>query len=64
MHRRHWCLAALGWHFPASAVQAAMGSPLPTHIEQVFRLNESPLLRLQAISFFTVGLLLCAAAVR
>jgi hypothetical protein len=41
-----------------------MPAPLPTDPELVLRLNDEPRLRLQAISFFLVGLLLCAAAVR
>jgi hypothetical protein len=43
--------------------RAGMPAPLPTDPERVLRLNESALVRLQTISFFLVGLLLCAAAV-
>jgi hypothetical protein len=52
--------ALLSW---ASAATAGMPAPLPTNPEQILRLNETPLARLQAISFFLLGLLLCAAAV-
>jgi hypothetical protein len=50
----------------AAPVRAGMPSPLPTDDElvRVFRLNETADLRLQAISFFVAGLLLCAAVVR
>jgi hypothetical protein len=48
----------------APAAWAGMPAPLPTDFEQRLRLNESPLLRLQTISFFLLGFLLCAAAVR
>jgi hypothetical protein len=43
-----------------------MASPLPSEdaINRVWRLNDTAALRLQAISFFALGLLLCAAAVR
>src|SRR5260370_15366164 len=47
--------AAMAW--------AGMAGPLPTNPERIFRLNETPLARLQAISFFLFGLLLSAAAV-
>jgi hypothetical protein len=40
-----------------------MAGPLPENPERIFRLNETPLARLQAISFFLFGLLLSAAAV-
>src|SRR5260370_4656828 len=40
-----------------------MAGKLPTNPERIFRLNETPLARLQAISFFLFGLLLSAAAV-
>jgi len=49
-----------------SAARAGMPSPLPSgdEFERAFRLNESADLRIQAISFFVVGLLVCAAVVR
>ena len=45
---------------------AGMASPLPSQdaIARVWRLNDTAALRLQAISFFALGLLLCAATVR
>jgi hypothetical protein len=55
---------ALGWLLALeSAAWAGMAGPLPTNPERIFRLNETPLARLQAISFFLFGLLLSAAAV-
>jgi hypothetical protein len=48
----------------ASVASAGMPAPLPTNPERVLRLNESPGMRLQAISFFLLGLLGCAFAVR
>jgi hypothetical protein len=50
----------------AAPVYAGMPSPLPSgdELDRVFRLNESADQRVQAISFFVVGLLMCAAAVR
>jgi hypothetical protein len=43
---------------------AGMASPLPTSWEEVLRLRDTPYLRLQTISFFLFGLLLCAGAVQ
>jgi hypothetical protein len=56
-------LAALGI---AERARAGMPAPLPSEddIVRVFRLNETVDQRLQAISFFLVGLLLCAAVNR
>src|SRR5262249_25833309 len=51
----------------APSVAAGMASPLPTEPEvyrKVLRLDDPARERLQAISFFVLGLLLCAAAVR
>jgi hypothetical protein len=50
----------------AAPVRAGMPSPLPSgdELERVFRLNESADQRIQAVSFFVVGLLVCAAVVR
>lgn len=44
----------------APAAMAGMASPLPTDPQRVLRLNETPRQRLQAISFFVLGLLGCA----
>jgi hypothetical protein len=44
--------------------QAGMPAPLPTSWQEVLRLRETPFLRLQTISFFLAGLLLCAGAVQ
>jgi hypothetical protein len=41
-----------------------MPSPLPTDLDRVLRLNDTAMMRLQTISFFLVGLLLCAGAVQ
>jgi hypothetical protein len=46
------------------AVTAGMPAPLPTNTRTVQRLNDSALMRLQTISFFLAGILLCAAVVR
>src|SRR5262249_31949298 len=51
----------------ASTAAAGMASPLPTEpavYRKVLRLDDPARERLQAISFFVLGLLLCAAAVR
>lgn len=50
----------------ASAARAGMPAPLPTQVkgQKVSYLNESPLLRLQTISFFLAGVILCASVVR
>jgi hypothetical protein len=48
----------------ASAAQAGMPAPLPTNVEKIFVLNDTALGRLQALSFFLLGFLLSAAAVR
>jgi hypothetical protein len=42
---------------------AGMAGPLPVDSERVLRLNDPPLARLQALSFFLLALLLCSAAV-
>jgi hypothetical protein len=56
----------LGVLAAAPAVRAGMPAPLPTEDEgvRVLRLNETADQRLQAISFFLAGLLVCAALVR
>jgi hypothetical protein len=48
----------------ASHVLAGMPSPLPENPGRVLRLGDSPLMRLQTISFFLLVFLLSAAAVR
>src|SRR5438874_11522180 len=57
-------LAGLLLVLPANEAFAGMPAPLPTNIEQVFRVNESAMSRLQTLSFFLGGFLLCAAVVR
>src|SRR5438876_4872306 len=57
-------LAGLFLLMPANAAFAGMPAPLPTNIEQVFRVNESAMSRLQTLSFFLGGFLLCAAVAR
>jgi hypothetical protein len=49
-----------------SAATAGMPSPLPTDVERylVWRVNDSILGRVQAISFFLLALLICTAVVR
>src|SRR5262249_4331707 len=47
----------------APAAWAGMAGPLPTNPERIFRLNDTPLARLQGISFFLAGLLVFATAV-
>lgn len=47
----------------APAAFAGMAAPLPIDSERTLRLNDPPLARLQALSFFLLALLLCAAAV-
>lgn len=53
----------LGW---PSAASAGMPAPLPTDVERyvVWRVNDSLLARVQAISFFVLALLLCTAVVQ
>ena len=65
MHRSH-TLVALLVMLGAGSAHAGMPSPLPSEddIVRVFRLNDSVDQRLQAISFFVLGLLICAALVR
>lgn len=50
----------------AGSLRAGMPAPLPSEddVVRVLRLNESVDQRLQAISFFLAGLLICAAIVR
>jgi hypothetical protein len=50
----------------AAAARAGMPSPLPSEDEwpRILRLNDTVEQRLQVISFFVVGLLVCAAVVR
>src|SRR5436305_6048688 len=57
-------LAGLFLVLPANSAFAGMPAPLPTNIEQVFRVNDSAMARLQTLSFFLGGFLLCAAVVR
>jgi len=63
----HYWLTALGGLLVSAAeVRAGMPSPLPTDddLVKVFHLTETAGQRLQVISFFLLGLLLCAAAVK
>jgi hypothetical protein len=53
------CLSLLD----TSTASAGMPSPLPVDTPTVSRLNDSAVLRLEAISFFVVVLLLCAVVV-
>ncbi len=69
MRRSRLCLSALlAFALAHAPVQAGMPAPLPTEPDNVFRkvlrLDESAVQRLQAISFFLLGILLSAAVVR
>jgi hypothetical protein len=57
-------IATLSMLFGPPAAYAGMPSPLPTHVEKLLVLNDNALERLQAISFFLLGFLLSAAALR
>jgi hypothetical protein len=61
--KRHWhrlaCAAAVALLVPRAA-RAGMGSPLPSDIDTVLRLNHTTVLRLQTLSFFLVVLLACS----
>lgn len=46
------------------ATSAGMPAPLPEDLPTILRLNEEPHQRLQVISFFLLGLLICSAAVK
>jgi hypothetical protein len=62
--RKYRFALTLGWLLALeSAAWAGMAGPLPENPQRIFRLNETPLARLQAISFFLFGLLLSATAV-
>lgn len=63
LRSRNSVLASLLCLLVASTTQAGMAGPLPESFEQILRLKETPVLRLQAISFFLFGLLLSATAV-
>src|SRR5262245_31631514 len=58
------CLLALLLALDAGVARAGMASPLPTDPKRLLLLNETPRMRLQAVSFFLVGLFACAFAVR
>jgi hypothetical protein len=66
MRPRHACLAALILLLGAAASRAGMPSPLPGPevLQRVLRLNEPPLARLQALSFFLLVLGACALLVQ
>ncbi len=51
------------WAGPTAA-RAGMATPIPENPEKVYRLNNSPLLRLQTISFFAVCFFLCGVVVQ
>src|SRR5262249_13988181 len=63
--RRLWLAALLLLSRPPTA-SAGMPAPLPTNVERylIWRMNDSILARVQAISFFVVALLVCTAIVR
>lgn len=61
--RVHIIACGLLLAFPLSVV-AGMPAPLPTNPERVTRLGDSPIARLQAISFFLLVFLLSAATFR
>jgi len=55
------CVVMAAHTAPATA---GMAAPLPAHWREVLRLNDTPLMRLQALSFFLLGFLLCTLVVR
>src|SRR5690242_141024 len=59
-------VAALVFLGRPPTASAGMPAPLPTDVERylVWRVNDSILARVQAISFFVVALLVCTAIVR
>jgi hypothetical protein len=61
-----WPTTLTGLLLTAAAARAGMPSPLPTDedLTRVLRLTDTAGQRLQVISFFLFGLLLCAAAVQ
>lgn len=62
--RTHWLLpTCLHVLIEPAVSRAGMPAPLPTNPERVLRLNDSALVRLQTISFFGVGLLVCAGVI-
>jgi hypothetical protein len=63
VHGYRFGLVIIGLLGPVSAAWAGMPSPLPTNPERVLGLNETPLARLQVISFFLLALFICAAVV-
>jgi hypothetical protein len=56
-------LAVCGTALLAPRALAGMPSPLPSDVQRFLRLNDSALARLQAISFFLMAFLLCAALI-
>src|SRR5262249_29563797 len=66
--RRHFLLAACATLLTAAPATAGMPAPLPLEpeevIRKVLRLDESALARLQAISFFLLGIVTAALVVR
>lgn len=61
--RWHFCPVLAACFLAAARVSAGMPAPLPTDVAKIIRLNETPLLRLQAISFFLLVFLLSATAI-
>jgi len=55
------CVVVAALNSPALA---GMAAPLPVHWREVLRLNDTPLMRLQALSFFLLGFVLCALVAR
>jgi hypothetical protein len=66
MRFRLYCLGALallGAALGSDAI-AGMPSPLPTDVEHVTYLHQTPRQRFEVISFFVLGLLVCAGVVQ
>jgi hypothetical protein len=61
---RAWLACVLLVAAQASPAAAGMAAPLPVHWREVLRLNDTPLMRLQALSFFLLGFVVCALIVR
>ena len=66
LKRCHYWLGAIFflWLLFPSYLSAGMPSPLPEDIATVFRLYEEPKQRLQAISFFVLGIFVCTLFVK
>jgi hypothetical protein len=62
-HRTLWLLGCALAAAPAGQAWAGMPTPLPIDVPRFLRVNDTAYERLQAISFFLMAFLICAAAV-